>query len=135
MRSSASRITILLAGLAALLLAVVGCAPLRSVEAYCDTMAKHRASYLGQMDLGGEVGLEDVLGAASAIGDLKVMWTELAEVAPEAIRVDSESVRDAWIAQEEAALKGDLFGAFGTGLLSAGAMTRVDAFVRDNCTF
>lgn len=137
-RTTSARTTSALAASVALALGaslLTGCSEGRSAEAFCNTMATHRDRYLSAMNLGDSPDITDLLNAASAIGDLKVMWTELADVAPEEIRSDAEAVRDAWAAQEEAALGGNYLGALGTGLLASGSMSRVDAFVRDNCSF
>lgn len=103
----------------------------RSLEAYCNTMAKHRDSYLTAMNNTGD--LTGLLGAAGAIGDLKIMWQEMADVAPNDIRVDTEAVRDSWIKAEDAAISGDFQALLGTALFNSGPIERVDAYIIANC--
>lgn len=115
-------------------LVLSGCAVKGSMEQYCETLASHRESYLQAMGAATDPSsAADVLGGVSAIGDLKSMWREMAEVAPEEIRSDTESVRDAWSKVEDSAARGDWGAALFAGLLNAGAMERVDAYVRQHC--
>ncbi len=112
-----------------------GCAENRSVEAYCNTLERHKQSYLQAMEAAAEPSnAADVLGGIAAIGDLTSMWREMADVAPEEIRSDTEAVRDAWIKMEDSAVAGNWGGAVVlAGLLNAGPMNRVDAYVRQYC--
>ncbi len=103
----------------------------RSVEAYCTTMAKHRDQYLTAMDTNAD--LAGLLGAAGAIGDLKIMWDAMAEVAPEDIRKDTEAVRDSWREAEDAAISGDYRKLFGNAIFNSGPIERVDAYIIANC--
>lgn len=116
-----------------LMISVVGCGggSGRSIEAYCTTMAEHRDSYLASM--GNTEDLTGLLNAVGAIGDLKNMWKELAEVAPEEIRQDTEAVRDAWIKIEDAAVSGDNRTLFGQSLFNSAALERVDAYMIEHC--
>lgn len=106
----------------------------RSVEAFCSTMDKHKERYLEQMTAaqGGDL-LGGMVTAVAAVGDLKLMWRELADVAPADIQMDAEVVRDAWERQEENAAGMDWAAALATGLLNSGSMSRVDEYVRVNC--
>ena len=112
---------------------LTACAVTRDSATYCETVATHKDRYLNSMSQAAEGSLGDLLTGLSAIGDLKNMWVALAEVAPEEIRIDTEAVRDAWIAQEKAAANGDVGGALISGLLNSGSMSRVDSYIRDNC--
>lgn len=112
-------------------LTACGSASSRSVEAYCNTMVKHRDRYLTAMDNTGD--LSGLIGAAGAIGDLKIMWDEMAEVAPEDIRSDTEAVRDSWRKAEESATGGDFMTLFSNALFNSAAIERVDAYIIDNC--
>lgn len=118
-----------------------GCGNQRSVENYCSTMVKHRDRYLTSMN---DAGKSDVLSGLakglSAVADLRDMWKEMADVAPEEIRVDTEKVRDAYAKQVEiteqnagkpmaAAAKGLVAGA-----MASGSVLRVDSYVRKNCS-
>ena len=122
----------LLASLAASALA--GCSPSRSVEAYCSTMEKYKTSYLEQMDVAQESGdLSGLTQAVGAIGDLKLMWSDMASVAPDEIRTDTEAVRDAWKKQEDAGVDNDVLSGLMIGLLNTGPMSRVDTYVKEHC--
>ena len=118
----------------ATLTSLTGCTSSRSVEGYCSTMEEHKTSYLAQMQGAADSGdLSGIFQAVGAVGDLKIMWTELADVAPEEIRSDTEAVRDAWSEQEDRASSNDLLGSLMTGLLSSGSMARVNEYVVQNC--
>lgn len=112
---------------------LTGCSTGRSVEAFCNTMEKHKRAYLEQMGKAQGAGLDGLLKTAGAIGDIKIMWKELAKVAPEDIRADVESVSETWQKQEDRAASGDWFGSIATGLLGSGSLSRVDSYVRENC--
>lgn len=133
-------------GLALLLvLPLAACGDGRSPEAFCSTMETHKERYLaatdvalGNVERGDELGL--LAGGAqmiTAIGDLQVMWKDLAEVAPDDIRTDVEVIRDTTQEQLDAAKGGDplamLSSGLVTGFTSAGSYQRVDAFVREHC--
>lgn len=105
----------------------------RSVEAFCSTMDTHKQRYLEQMSVAQSGGIGGIFTAVSAVGDLKLMWRELAEVAPADIQADAEAVRDAWEKQEDNAAEMDWAAALATGLLNSGSMSRVDQYVRANC--
>jgi len=105
-----------------------------SVEAYCGTLNEHKRSYLASMEAASNpASAADILGGVAAVGDLKIMWSELADVSPDEIRADTENVRDTWADVENAAVNGDWASALLTGLLNAGSFQRVDAFVREHC--
>ncbi|MEZ0579856.1 hypothetical protein [Nocardioides sp. MH1] len=123
---------------------VAGCDDGRSTDAFCDTLNKHKDRYLTSMDAAsGAIDDGDALAglvqAASAIGDISQMWTELAEVAPEEIRVDTEAVRDQWKKQDELAgqAAGDPLAGFASAMVGwfeiSGPLDRVDKFATDNC--
>jgi len=99
----------------------------RSVQAYCNTVAKHRDRYLSAMDTANSAGgLGGLLGGVAAIGDIKSMWVDLAKIAPDEIQTDTEAVRDAWKQSEEASLKGDYLGAITAALTNGSATQRVN---------
>lgn len=125
------QISLLLTGMMMITLAGCGGSEARSVEAYCKTMAKHRDQYLAAMSNTGD--LAGILGAAGAIGDLKIMWDEMAKVAPNEIRSDTEAVRDSWKKAEEAAISGDFQTLLGNALFNSGPIERVDAYIIANC--
>lgn len=107
--------------------------PARSVEAFCSTMDKHKQRYLAQMDAANAGTLDGLLGAAGAVGDLKLMWKELADVAPSDIRTDAEAVYDTWKQQEEHATSGNWLGLVSHAVLNTGSLGRVDEYVRQHC--
>lgn len=135
--------------LAIILLSLVpltACGGDRTPEAFCSTMETHKDRYLQATDAAlGEVQRGDGAGLlagsaqmVTALGDLQVMWKDLAEVAPDDIRSDVEVIRDATEEQLEAAGSGgDTLSMLSSGLLSgltnAGSYQRVDAFVREHC--
>ena len=116
-----------------LMAGLTGCAPARSVSAFCSTMEEHKAAYLGQMEAAQGAGVSGLITAVSAVGDLKLMWKELADVAPSDIQGDVEAVSEAWQKQEDNAGAGDWMSAIATALFNSGSMSRVDAYVRENC--
>ncbi|OZD47390.1 hypothetical protein CH252_21170 [Rhodococcus sp. 06-1477-1B] len=119
--------------MSAALLIATGCAPTRSVEAFCSTMDKHKAAYLEQMDGADSGSLNGLFTAVGAMGDLKLMWDELATVAPPEIQADVESVSETWKKQEDNASNGNWLGSLSTMLLNSDAISRVDTYVRENC--
>lgn len=133
MRTRGMRLTALTVAVAASAVMLTGCSAGRSIEAFCNTMEEHKEAYLEQMDAAQGAGLGGLLTAVSAVGDLKTMWKELAEVAPEDIRSDVESVSETWQKQEDNAASGDWLASIATGLLNSGSMSRVDSYVRENC--
>jgi hypothetical protein len=118
--------------------------PARSARAFCAVHDKHKKRYLAAFDSanasidGGDM-LTGVLQAGVALGDLTTMWKELAEVAPERIRVDTEVVAAGW--EKQADLADDLIEHPLKGLSSAllgsfkltGPLQRIDRFVRNKC--
>ena len=125
-----------------------GCAPTRSVEAFCATYHDEKAAFIDKYNerqdaVDSMEGLDGiVLGLGSAIeavGDTKVMFDKLEAVAPEEIQADVAAVRDSLQQQLEAAgeVASDPFGAFGSGLVSGlasmGSWDRVDHYIQENC--
>lgn len=94
-------------------------------------MVKHRDRYL--TSTGSPDDLMGLFNTVSAIGDLKTMWKELADVAPEEIRADTEAVHNSWIKAEDAAVAGDYMTLFGNALFNSAAMSRVDQYMIDHC--
>jgi hypothetical protein len=110
-------------------------------------MQKHKDRYLlamsdatKQVQKGDTTGVVGGLAATiSALGDIQRMWEELAEVAPEDIRADVESVRDTSAKQLDKAqeVAKDPLGSLGSALIDAlinsGPIRRVDAWTSANC--
>lgn len=130
-----------------LTIAATACGPARSTEAYCATMEKHKERYLSAFE-DANANLESGDGAAAlvgsaqavaAIGDLRTMWRELADVAPSEIQGDVEQIRDVTDDQFERAKEalddplGAMAGNLLDGVMSAGSYQRVDTFTRENC--
>lgn len=123
------------------------CAEPRSPEAFCDVLDTHKERYLTGMEAaqdnvegGGGVGLlAGSAQAVAALGDLQVMWKDLAEVVPEEIRSDVETIRDTNQQQLDALTDsdGDALSAIASGAVAAlatsGSYRRVDAYVRERC--
>lgn len=128
-------------------LLTAGCSSGRSEEAFCDTMAKHRQEFESSMQQANEaldssdddqVLLGMAKGAASIL-DLRTMFSELAEVAPQEIRGDAEAVRDNLDEQADNAggmIKdpiGGLAGSVLTAAKSAKSMERLNQYGIDKC--
>lgn len=133
---------------AALLVALLpGCGSARSLEAYCATLEEHKDRYLSAMSEATAAmemnSLEGLVGgmaqAVTAMGDLRIMWAEIAEVAPEEIAADVEAVAESWEQQEEMAKEildnplGALVGGITNSMMSAGSIQRVNDYTAANC--
>jgi hypothetical protein len=106
----------------------------RSVQAYCNTVGKHRDRYQSAMDTANAAGgWEGLLGGIAAIGDIKNMWIDLAKVAPDDIQTDTEAVRDSWKQAKEASQKGDYIGAITVALTNSAASQRVNDYIVEQC--
>lgn len=121
--------TLLLA--AATVAVLAGCTPARSVQAYCSTLEAHKKEYLQEMS--GAAGLSGLVQSVSAIGDLQTMWNDLANVAPDEIRTDTETVRDAWKQTTQDASNQNYLGAVAAALTSSAAASRVNVYIAKNC--
>ena len=128
----------------ALTLAIAGCGGSeRSPEAYCkafyETAAPIRETYVEA----GEDVEEDPLGSIATLlgasGDMTVIFSHMADHAPDEIRSDTEAARDSLKEQQDSmgdALS-DPLGALGKGLISgltsSGSFSRVDAYLTQHC--
>lgn len=124
------------------LVGLTGCSgESRSVEAYCAVIAEHKDEYLAAMDLsldqigsGTEEGmLSGLFGANSALGGIKVMFQEMAEVAPKEIQVETENVVEAIEEGQSQVSDGNILGALSTVMNAAYSMEKVSDFVGQNC--
>lgn len=110
-----------------------GCSDGRSVATFCDVHATYEERYQTSMGEAIESFEDNPLGAiaqgSTAIGDLVNMWHELAAVAPEEIRADTERVAELMDAQVGA----DVPTAVQNYLMLQGPVQRVDAFIVENC--
>lgn len=112
-----------------------GCQNGRSVAAFCSTMDKYKSRYLAQMDSAQKSdAFTGSLGAIAAIGDLNTMWRELADVAPEEIKADTEAVRDSWEKSSGQAIGGQLLSGIAASMMSANSLARIDDFDKKNCS-
>ena len=122
--------------------------PERSAAEFCSVMDKHKQRYLANMEnatsnVGNEnsaIAVITGLGqTASALGDLTIMWDELAAVAPQDIRADVDKIAKSYSAQMDSAGDamsnplGSLASGLTSGLTTSGSYQRVDQFVGDNC--
>lgn len=132
-------------------LGLVSCSlvgPQRSVGAYCETLERESdrltAKYDEQVSDAEEADpLAGLVAAfamtAEALGDLAVLSEKLAELAPEEVRIEHETVAESMRGQadrlEDAA--GDPLGALVGGVVSAvvdsGSFRVVDEFSLENC--
>ena len=124
--------------------ALAGCSDGRSVEAYCAVVAEHKEEYLSLMGQANgmletqsaEGALGGLFTAANAMSSIRVMFKEMADVAPEEIRTETEEVADAFDQAAESAGSFDLGGlasALGVSINSAYSMQKVDEYVEKNC--
>lgn len=121
--------------------------PERTPEAFCEVMDLHRERFedatgnaLTLAERGDAAGL---LGGTaqmvSALGDLQVMFDELAEVAPDDIRADAKRVRDTnrdMLESAEEAVNdpvGALVGGLAGGLINSGSYTRLNDYAGEHC--
>lgn len=134
------RVSAVVAGIA-LVSCISGCAPTRSVEAYCAVKEKHKERFetpANRANSNPDL-LFGSLQMASVIGDLALMFEEAAEVAPQDIASDVEKTAKYFAQQEDMAremLKDPLAGfmhAFGDGIMSSGSLMRVDEYTAKNC--
>lgn len=141
-RSLKSRAAIGLTSLA--LMALPGCGNERSVEAFCGVHDEYKARYLAAFEAfdpeasGPEV-IANLLGIGSVIGDLANMWEKLAQVAPDDISAEVDSVSTGWqkMTDKTSAMAEHPMSAgisiTTTALQISGPMGRTDAYVRENC--
>lgn len=74
-----------------------------------------------------------MLGGVAAIGDIKNIWGDLAKVAPEEIKTDTEAARAAWKASEDAAKKGDQLDVLTNTFIGSGPSERGNDCIVQNC--
>lgn len=130
------------------LLAVVGCGSGRSVDAYCDTFygvgQEFRQRLIDTQAEGDPVGTLVQLLAVPR--DLAVFFGKLADVAPDEIRSDVETVRDLYQAQADglgddaadlfggpASALGGIAGDLMSALAVAPALQRIDSWTTQQC--
>lgn len=131
----------------ALLTSLSACSAPRTPEGFCSVVDKHRQRYEAAMSdaqsvLQGGDATSLVAGLAkviSAVGDLQIMWNDLADAAPEDIRSDVEAVRDNNQKQLDALknASSDPIGVLTSGVLSgltaSGSYQRVDQYAAEHC--
>lgn len=106
----------------------------RSSKNYCAVVAKHKDRYLSAMSAASSTNaITGLLSAIGAIGDLQNMWTELAQVAPEEIRVDTEAVKTAWDKIQDASLNHNYVKAASVALTNMGPSRRVNTYISKTC--
>lgn len=126
---------------------LAGCTDGRSPAAFCRVMEQHRERYEAAagdaMTLVVQGDLDGILAGGAqmvmALGDLQVMWDDLADVAPEEIRTDVERVRDHNQEQLDAAAEAlndplkALVGSLTSGLASSGSYDRLNDYAGEHC--
>lgn len=135
------------AALLVALIATAGCGT-RGVDAYCDTFygegQEFRQRWIDTNAAGDPVGTLVQLLAVPR--DLAVFFGKLADVAPEDIRSDVETIRDLYQAQADdlgddaadlfagpASALGGIAGDLMSGLAAAPALQRVDTWTTTHC--
>jgi hypothetical protein len=130
----------LCAALAALTLS--GCAPERSVEAYCQTFADGMAQIQNDHPELGGTGQDPLVALANAVGawgDFIALTDRLADVAPADVSSDVERVHDTLQGQVDAMKDvwkdpiGFLIGQVVSGLVNSPAFERMSAYTEANC--
>ncbi|QOT19626.1 hypothetical protein [Paenarthrobacter sp. YJN-5] len=100
---------------------------------FCGTVSTHRDRYLQTMNQPSGSDLAKLVTTLSAVGDLKLMWTDIAAVAPPEIKTDAVAARDAWSKAESAGISGNKIEALGNALLNSGSVSRVNAYIAAHC--
>lgn len=77
--------------------------------------------------------LTGFLLTASSVGDLGVMWKQIAAVAPEEIRADAEAVAESWNSVTDTTTSRDYLSAFVNAVIASGSTERVNAYIYNNC--
>lgn len=120
--------------IAVVALAACGSDDGRSLAAYCDTFWSGARELHATLDAqASDDPVAAVAAVFSSIGDLGVLFDEMARVAPDDIRADTEAIRDAVRSLPGSGGSGDIVSAIVSGLTSAGSFDRVNAYLRDNC--
>lgn len=144
---SRSRIPVLAASVAAtagLVASLAACGgPERSAQAYCrafyETAAPIRDSYVEANEEIEEDPLSAIVTLLGSPGDLVVIFDSMAKHAPDEIRADTETARDALKDQQDSLgdVLSDPLGAIGSGvvagLTSSGSFARVDGYLAEHC--
>jgi hypothetical protein len=138
------------AGLAVVVLAAAGCGTTRGVDAYCETFYGEGQTFRQRfIDASADVE-QDPFGSLglllAAPHDLAVFFGKLADVAPDDVRDDVETVRDTFQGQADRQpgnagdMLGDPLGGLGAlagelvaGMAAGPAMQRVDTWTTENC--
>lgn len=121
-----------------------GCGgPERSAQAWCDAFWDKAIplhdQYQQDADLSGEDPTAVILDLVSVSGDVQVILDDMARVAPEEIRSDTEALRDSLEKSQDAAGDalsdplGALGKAFSQALGSIGSQRRFDAYFAAHC--
>ncbi|WP_157171762.1 hypothetical protein [Nocardia higoensis] len=77
--------------------------------------------------------LANLVNGAGAVGDLKLMWREIAAVAPAEIQSDAEATASAWDTAEQEGIDRDGAGALANALLNTGSLTRLSTYIAEHC--
>jgi hypothetical protein len=131
-------------GLNLLALLVVGCGGSdRSPEAYCrafyETAAPIRRTYVEADERLEEEPLQSIVTLLGSPGDLEDIFNTMVDHAPDDIKADTESLRDAMKTEEEAMGEelsdplAALGKSLGAGLTSSGSFERVESYLDQHC--
>lgn len=105
-----------------------------AVQRFCKIVAEHKDRYERAMSAAQSTNeLANLVVVASALGDLKTMWSDLADAAPPEIKTDVEATKDAWASAESAASQRDVLAALNNALLNSAAVSRVSKYIAANC--
>ncbi|MGH8903608.1 MAG: hypothetical protein ACRDYA_18535 [Egibacteraceae bacterium] len=143
MKSRGRCLMLVLIGVALL----AGCAQPRSREAFCETLVEEKQRYrdtyserLDQVGRDGDLSLSVALGTSlEALRDVAATFDKLEKAAPEEIRPDVETLRDALQRQRDALNDladnplGALAGSLTSGLATMSSWERVSTYVEQNC--
>lgn len=125
---------VLVASALAIVLALGGCASAEvSSDAFCDALESHRVSYQDQIAASRAWNVFPEPDETVELSSVQAMWKELAEIAPADVKEDLESIVKTWDSQTVETLDEALFSSIAEGTKSRGYLTRIDAYVKDNC--
>ena len=115
----------------------------RSADAYCkafyETAAPIRQTYVEADENMETEPLQGMITLLGSPGDLEVIFSSMVDHAPDDIKADTESIRDAFKQEKEAMGEGlsDPLAALGkslaAGLGSSGSFLRVEKYLSEHC--
>lgn len=101
---------------------------------FCGTLKRHKDRFEEAMAAAQSTdALSGLVATAATLGDIKLMWSDLADVAPEEIRTDVRATRDAWKTSEALAGNADGLGSLANALFNANSAARVNEYIIEQC--